>query len=83
MDLDALAAVRPSLQRRLACRSMGPWLTEPKDVRILLTNTGYGTGGRKRERACGAVGSACYKHGLSQCGAEKSRALEKADLCEL
>lgn len=83
MALGVLAAVRLSLQGRLACRSMDPWLAEPKDFRILLTNTGYGAWGRKRERACRAVGSVCYKQGLSQCGAEKSRALEKADLCEL
>lgn len=72
MALGSLAGVRLSLRGRQACRSMGPWLAEPKDFRILpYQNWVWDRRKEKNERECGAVGS--YKPGRPQCGAEKSR----------
>lgn len=49
--LACLVGTRLSLQGRLACRSMGRWLAEPKNFWVLLTKTGYETGRKEKERS--------------------------------
>lgn len=85
VTLGSLAGVRLSLWGRLDCSIMGPWLSEPKDFRILLTKTPYGAGGGKKRK--GVWGGQWVSLAISVWGWEEQSvwrtAIEKADMSEL